>query len=184
MNQLQKFHLTQLKVFVPKRLHDDDINIDWDNPSSVSLIVDEVQQKLEGALRSSMNRGIGDFNKINNSDKGMDQAGKEEDGTSSPPIRFIRQITVTCGRGFYTFSSGATAPFLKIEYYDPSHRWRVKIMLEKGLELPQEYHPFSKRTNKDESHEELLEGDGSFPLLKFRCYEAHIPYTMQFFKVC
>jgi len=118
------------------------VAIDWDNPDSVSLIVDEVQQRLEGALRSTMTRGTTTDLPSNNNGH---HNGKEEDEAPSSSQRFIRQITITTGRGFYTFCSGKTAPFLKVEYYDPSHRWRVKIMLEKGLELPLEYHPPNRK---------------------------------------
>merc|ERR1712161_100479 len=48
--------------------------------------------------------------------------------------------------------------------------------MERGLQLPQKYHPDLKRYDRipaiDETH----------GLLRFNCYEAHTPYTMQFFK--
>jgi hypothetical protein len=169
--------------------------IDWDDGDSVAMITDEIHCRLEEALQTYM------MERNNQNDGG--------DERSFPSTRFIRQVTVVHGRGFYTFCNGAVAPFLKVEYYNPSHRWRVKIMLEKGLEVPMEYLPQlttqetgmrnlrggTKSSNRDNLvasrniciHDENLndkEDRFGLGLLKFRCYEAHIPYTMQFFKVC
>lgn len=167
--------------------------IDWDDGDSVAMITDEIHCRLEEALQTYM------MERNNQNDGG--------DERSFPSTRFIRQVTVVHGRGFYTFCNGAVAPFLKVEYYNPSHRWRVKIMLEKGLEVPMEYLPqlttkearmrnlrgktiSSSRDNLVASrnicihNENLNDEEDRFGLglLKFRCYEAHIPYTMQFFK--
>jgi hypothetical protein len=167
--------------------------IDWDDADSVAMITDEIHCRLEEALQSYMME-----RNNNNCEVG--------DERSLPTTRFIRQITVVQGRGFYTFCNGAVAPFLRVEYYNPSHRWRVKIMLERGLEVPMEYlpqhatmmrgannHKDDKMARADDNRatyfihgENVNEEESSFELglLKFRCYEAHIPYTMQFFKVC
>jgi len=120
--------------------------INWDDADSVSSILDDIHLKLEYALRSSMQSV--------NDDLMDNENGKKQEGSVT---RFIRQITLASGRGFYTFCSGTTAPFLKIEYYDPSHRWRVKIMLERGLELPLEYHPptLNDDLSKDKQREDF-----------------------------
>ncbi len=67
------------------------------------------------------------------------------------------------------------APFLRVEYYNPALRWKVKRELERGLEgLPSIYYP-------DHVQYDCSPQDPNLPL-SFHCYEAHIPYTMQFFK--
>ena len=151
--------------------------IDWDDQESVETIIDHIHYTLEQALRNHLEQNHG-----------------QQPATGVPetlPTRFIRQITVVCGRGFYTYCNGATAPFLRIEYYNPSHRWRVKIMLERGFDVPREYIPpnipqtrgRSGNSAFGASHHTASENDLEVGLLQFRCYEAHIPYTMQFFKV-
>lgn len=117
-------------------------------------------------------------------------------------VRYIRKVTVVTGRGFYTYCSGPPAPFLMIEYYDPKVKWKVKLMLERGLELGLACHPdsclYDYGGSSTEGHDPNAVregqdkiGEGSSqdgdkrllnPPLKFRCYEAHIPYTMQVFK--
>lgn len=177
--------------------HDDrDLVVDWDDEESVKLVTDEIHLKLEQALRSHLEQGYGSGGDVegNSGDGGAssndNRRATNEANMDMAPTRFIRQVTVVCGRGFYTFCNGGIAPFLRIEYYDPGHRWRVKIMLERGLEMPLCYHPkeMSDDTNADagrRSNGNIQEARGSLDvdLLKFRCYEAHIPYTMQLFKV-
>lgn len=160
--------------------------IDWDDVNSVSLILEDVHAKLECALQNTLIRAS-DIS--------------DNKGSSSTKKRFIRQITLVVGRGFYTYCSGPPAPFLRVEYYDPRQRWKVKTILERGLEMPREYHPDSSlycseldtgiqqrsldhaksSIAMDAGEEENMPIDNS-PLLRFRCYEAHIPYTMQLFK--
>ena len=49
--------------------------------------------------------------------------------------------------------------------------------MERGLQLPRRFHPDSRRYGRTP-----IMDDGISDLLQFNCYEAHIPYTMQFFK--
>ena len=49
--------------------------------------------------------------------------------------------------------------------------------MERGLQLPRRFHPDMRRYDRD-----LTMDDTDNDLLQFNCYEAHIPYTMQFFK--
>ena len=160
--------------------------IDWDDVNSVSLILEDVHAKLECALQNTLIRA-------------SDISDNKR--SSSTKKRFIRQITLVVGRGFYTYCSGPPAPFLRVEYYDPRQRWKVKTILERGLEMPREYHPDSSlycseldtgiqqgsldhaksSIVMDAGEEENMPIDNSL-LLKSRCYEAHIPYTMQLFK--
>ena len=146
-------------------------NIDWDSVDSVSHILEEVHQRLEGSLRASMENNP------------TQQSKSQSLNTTS--ANYIRSVTLVSGRGFYTYCSGPPAPFLRVEYYDPSLRWRVKMILERGLELSYAYHP-DPRVYDYEFEEDELEYGGSntenVRPLKFRCYEAHIPYTMQVFK--
>ncbi|KAL7553101.1 hypothetical protein ACHAWF_016353, partial [Thalassiosira exigua] len=173
--------------------------IDWDDAASVATIVEEVQCRLEASLRASLERrrdldGAAESNGEGGGDGGSAARKKPE-----PTPLFVRQITVVRGRGFYTYCAGPPAPFLRVEYYDPGHRWRVKLAMERGLELGECCRPDPRRYDYDEMGEgargDLLdgygvgsggagggEGGGGVRPLKFRCYEAHIPYTMQVFK--
>ena len=49
--------------------------------------------------------------------------------------------------------------------------------MERGLQLPRRFHPDLKRYDRNPDMD-----DAVHDLLQFNCYEAHIPYTMQFFK--
>ena len=145
--------------------------IDWDDAGSVSQILEDIHCQLESMLVSSMEQAS------------PLKEDKTHNSLSDISLRFIRKLTIVEGRGFYTYCNGTTAPFIKVEYYNPSHRWRVKILLERGLDLPLEFHPRND-TLKEVTGYSASDGDSSsFKALKFRCYEAHIPYTMQFFKV-
>jgi len=70
------------------------------------------------------------------------------------------------GRGFYGYSTGGAAPFIKVEYYDPKSKWMVKKVLESGQILPigGSSNPKSSLPNP------------------FDIYEGHIPYIIQVFK--
>ena len=158
--------------------------IDWDDADSVSHIIDELQLRLEMALRSSYES----HNLYSNSNDNNDTMDANNgDATSAKKKKiplFIRQITVVTGKGFYTYCAGPPAPFLRVEYYDPSMRWRVKMVLERGVDLDVIYHPDHHQYDYKDKHGDNVvpsDGDGTAPL-KFRCYEAHIPYTMQVFK--
>eukprot|EP00957_Ditylum_brightwellii_P088452 6737012-Ditylum_brightwellii.AAC.2 len=144
-------------------------------------------------------------NSNNNNNNSQQQSASLPKQQQQKCVKFIRQITVVSGRGFYTYCSHAPAPFLRIEYYNPSMRWKIKLLLERGLELPMEYHPLStqydyhhpRETTANSSSSKLASATGrqvegedeeknddsihTKPLI-FRCYEAHIPYTMQVFK--
>ena len=186
--------------------------IDWDDAESVSYIVDEIHVKLEAALRATdewkekrdtMDGGgahISTNNAGGNNGDGL--GGTSTLDSSKLPIRYIRQVTVVKGKGFYTYCCGPPAPFLRVEYYDPKSKWKVKLMLERGLDVDEAYHPDGRFydyggddsenaakhdvSHNDEDGEDEVRGERgmrqSSPPLKFRCYEAHIPYTMQVFK--
>jgi hypothetical protein len=135
-------------------------SVDWDSRQAVERIADSIQETLESTLQSF------DLQNQNNS-------VEENSNTTSTKNKFIKNITIMEGRGFYTYCNGPPAPFLRVEYFDPKLRWKVKMLLERGLEVPRSYHPDPKQYDRDDPDEDLL---------KFHCYEAHIPYTMQFFK--
>ena len=164
-------------VFSPKLTPDDvskPSHIDWDSVESVSHVLDDVHSRLEGSLRASI-ENILDSSHSNTAQRPLQS------------MKYIRSVTIVTGRGFYTYCSGPPAPFLRVEYYDPSHRWRVKMILERGLELCGVYHPDPRVYDYEFDREEMeLGGDdcnvNDVRPLKFRCYEAHIPYTMQVFK--
>jgi len=162
--------------------------IDWDDQDSVETIIDHIHYTLEQALRNHLEQNHGQQS-AHTSRENTRGAAAEAEVPETLPTRFIRQITVVCGRGFYTYCNNAIAPFLRIEYYNPSHRWRVKIMLERGFDVPREYIPQDipqtrgRSGNSGTSRPTASENDLEVGLLQFRCYEAHIPYTMQFFKV-
>jgi len=180
-----------------------DIRIDWDDPNSVSNILEEVHTRLEMALRVSYeHHNVSSKNNVvsipgasvstssNNDTTGDTQEDQTSTKQQQTPL-FIRQVTIVTGRGFYTYCSGPPAPFLRVEYYDPSMRWRVKMVLERGLELNELYHPDPRQydyidihNNNNGQHQRFGDSDGDIRPLKFRCYEAHIPYTMQVFKDC
>jgi len=148
--------------------------MDWDDVQSVSNVLDEMHSRLELTLRASHEHSVGIRNQ------------RQREGPQMPP--FVRRVTIVLGRGFYTYCSGPPAPFLRIEYYDPSMRWRVKMILERGIELNECYHPDPRQYDYNED-DSIIDtdiyydgGDDDVYPLKFRCYEAHIPYTMQFFK--
>jgi hypothetical protein len=149
-------------------------HIDWDSVASVESILPQLQIALEGMIVASLeNNNFG-----NNAKKG-----------TSTTQRVIRQITLVVGRGFYTYCPGPAAPFLRVEYYNPKLRWKVKQSLERGLDhLPLRYHPHPKQYNMMKPSTSTTAGDNDddapppSSALVFSCYEAHIPYTMQFFK--
>jgi hypothetical protein len=144
----------------------DSTHINWDDIQAVERVVPHITLVLEESLQS-MDSGRDNNNNNNNNDQNI----------KKPNSRFIRKVSVVQGRGFYTYCPGPPAPFLRVEYYNPKLRWKVKLQLERGLELPLLYHPdpiqYQRPFNMHEPPSETL---------SFHCYEAHIPYTMQFFK--
>ena len=161
------------------RNNDNMERLDWDDPESVSHIIDDLHLRLEVALRVSYER----HSNINNEIDRIDDTDAATQMPNKVPL-FIRQITVVTGKGFYTYCAGSPAPFLRVEYYDPSMRWRVKMVLERGVDLDVIYHPNHLQYDYKDGLDAgvvPVDGDDIAPL-KFRCYEAHIPYTMQVFK--
>jgi hypothetical protein len=164
---------SQDDIFSPKLSSDGSTRrtcIDWDSVDSVSHVLEDVHQRLEGSLRASL--------------ESSPNSHKPQPYTASSP-QYIRSVTVVTGRGFYTYCPGPPAPFLRVEYYDPSMRWRVKMLLERGLDLSSAYHPDPRVYDYEFEDDDLeLGGNNADDVrpLKFRCYEAHIPYTMQVFK--
>ena len=138
---------------------------DWDSVESVERILPDIQANLEATIQSSM-----DFMNPDNACS-----------TATKTTKVIRNITVVTGRGFYTYCPGPPAPFLRVEYYDPKLRWKVKLMLERGLNVPRSYHPDPLQYQASLTPPTPVE-ETSLEPLTFHCYEAHIPYTMQFFK--
>ena len=145
-------------------------HIDWDNEQAIEKISSTVKANLEATLQASV------ANASDNNNKG---GGKEN---AVPTTRFIRKVTVVVGRGFFTYCPGPPAPFLRVEYYDPKMRWKVKLLLERGLDLPHMYHPDPQQYDAVGMVPAADSSQLGLEPLVFRCYEAHIPYTMQFFK--
>jgi hypothetical protein len=63
------------------------------------------------------------------------------------------------------------------------------MILERGIELNELYHPDPRQydyssvdSTIDNNDDGGIDDNDDVNPLKFRCYEAHIPYTMQFFK--
>lgn len=138
--------------------------VNWDDPLSVEQVVNSLAMILEDAIQSL------DVERRQKQDRGA--ASTHEQPQLVVPV--IRKVSVVQGRGFYTFCPGSVAPFLRVEYYDPKLRWKVKMMLERGLQVPLSYYPDPGQYDRsDEENDDVL---------RFNCYEAHIPYTMQFFK--
>lgn len=131
-------------------------HVDWDCVTSVERVLPQLKATLEASIQAS-------FPEL-----------------PVKPPRVIRKLSIMVGRGFYTYCPGPAAPFLKVEYYDPKLRWKVKLMLERGLDVPTSYHPdphqYQDSLTSPSQPKEMNE------LLKFHCYEAHIPFSMQFFK--
>jgi len=145
-------------------------HINWDSEKSVESILSMVQDNLETALQTSMAKLM----------DSKDKHGKEETVTSACAPKFIRNVSVVMGRGFYTYCPGPPAPFLRVEYYDPKVRWKIKLYLERGLELPHMYHPDPQQYDAVGMVPTLDSSQLGLDPLPFHCYEAHIPYTSEF----
>jgi len=151
----------------------------WDSVAAVQRMLPVLMETLEAAIQETT-RGLlmNDNNNNNNPSTAVATSTTSTSTTARAAPKVLRRITVVTGRGFYTYCPGPAAPFLRIEYYAPSDRWKVKRCLERGLaDLPQTvYHPAAAVQRAREM--EMDDDD----VLRFHCYEAHIPYTMQFFK--
>jgi len=162
-------------------------HMDWDDPAMVERFLPQLQEKLEASIQSTSQSFGGE---------GAKSGSKEP---KAAVARVIRRLSVVMGRGFYTYCQGPPAPFVRVEYYNPSDRWKVKRALEKGLDsTPVFYHPdsiqydpFGRVRSHERAYSSVLELDDDedseaeaeiSEILQFHCYEAHIPYTMQFFK--
>jgi hypothetical protein len=183
----------------------------WDSPIKVQQMLPVIQDSLEKAVQETNASFL-------NGSKENETKGKDDDGNndaepgavlnnsknnSTTPVtsinhhRVIRQITIVMGRGFYGYCSGPTAPFIRIEYYNPKDRWKIKRCLEYGISFsvsssmihsPEFFFP-KRRTHTEHPMENDYQHTSNNRLddemnnaLKFHCFEAHIPYTMQFFK--
>lgn len=131
----------------------------WDTAASVQRMIAVLTETMETVLQETNASFL-----------------EPSSNSTAAPLRIIRQINVVTGRGFYTYCPGPAAPFLRVEYYNPSDRWKVKRCLEHGLsDLPvSTYFPLQRHPSAPAADDDLI--------LKFHCYEAHIPFTMQFFK--
>jgi len=172
---------------------DERMYTDWDSVEAVERLIPAIQRNLEESIRSSILHGFGRHG-IDETASTNPYAQQQMERRRKQLKKVIRRITVVVGRGFYGYTPGPPAPFLRVEYYDPSQRWRVKASLERGLSVPIVFHPDPLQyqatdTSNTEAALEISTGTSSdrddisaSDTLKFHCYEAHIPYTMQFFK--
>jgi hypothetical protein len=163
--------------------------VDWDNVASVQRILPMLQIHLEAALQQHSSSAWKDHrDEFTTTTSGSATNTSTKKHIPPPPqVQMIRRITVVVGRGFYTYCPGPPAPFLRVEYYNPKLRWKVKLILERGIpDLPRSYHPDPQQYyghDHDASHNHNdKDKDDDEALLRFHCYEAHIPYSVQFFK--
>eukprot|EP00592_Proboscia_alata_P016524 CAMPEP_0194395466 /NCGR_PEP_ID=MMETSP0174-20130528/124439_1 /TAXON_ID=216777 /ORGANISM="Proboscia alata, Strain PI-D3" /LENGTH=1744 /DNA_ID=CAMNT_0039191407 /DNA_START=478 /DNA_END=5709 /DNA_ORIENTATION=+ len=148
----------------------------WDDQKWVSNQCEAISSILESTL---ITNELSHLNKQNVSTDENSNSATVDPAAASSLVRFIRDVSVVCGRAFYTYCTGSIAPFLKITYYNPSVRWKIKSTLERGLDISQLMpHPIT-RINGGGDTGEIENIDKGTP---FRCFEAHIPYTMQIFK--
>ena len=170
----------------------------WDSPTRVQQMIGTIQEILEKAVQetnmSFLHHTSGGDVTPNGDRHVADKIGETSDAKKSFTVvnnhLIIRQITVVMGRGFYGYCSGPTAPFLRIEYYNPQDRWKVKRCLERGISLdtssmtytPESFFPKPRVKREHGSEYDINCLDETGALLRFHCFEAHIPYTMQFFK--
>jgi hypothetical protein len=158
-----------------------DRHMDWDDPVAIQRILPLLQKTLEETILASSTFGKPAATSDKSSSHASSNPTKSSHGPTRPPAAaIIRKLTVELGRGFYSYCPGPPAPFLRVEYYNPSDRWKVKRALEHGLEVDTLFHP-------DPRQYATATGLGPLPVeqevvLRFHCYEAHIPYTMQVFK--
>jgi hypothetical protein len=150
----------------------------WESVTSVQRMIPVLTEALETALQET---SAAFANSSSATAAATTTAPRDRD--KLPTVsRVLRRITVVTGRGFYTYCPGPAAPFLRVEYYCPADRWKVKRCLEHGLPLEplSLFHPWSDADPLDDSG--VAGGEVEEVRLRFHCYEAHIPYTMQLFK--
>ena len=174
----------------------------WDSPIKVQQMIRTIHEFLENAVQETNQTFLNTCNDTHNAKSNDGNRANDINSNiisdlnnsrivaSNHPI--LRQITVLMGRGFYGYCSGPTAPFLRIEYYNPQDRWKVKRCLERGISFqtsssmlctPEFYFPKPRCRNKHRSeHDDIIHLDETSSILRFHCFEGHIPYTMQFFK--
>jgi hypothetical protein len=157
----------------------DDDSSPWDSVSAVQRMIQPIQIALEDALQA-MNQSLNEKKQP----KQQQQHNNNQSSSIPSSSALVRRISVVTGRGFYTYCDGPVAPFLRVEYYCPADRWKIKRCLEQGLaDLPKTYHPFYFDHDKNcDNDDDSKDHDEPPETLQFHCFEAHIPYTMQFFK--
>jgi hypothetical protein len=171
-------------------------HVNWDKPDQVERILPLLHDALETTIQASMH----DFGttKGTSSNTGTHPAPpppSTKTATSRTHTPVIRRLTVVLGRGFYTYSPGPPAPFVRVEYHHPQSRWQIKRILERGLALASQYHPDPVQygvaaTQSVSAQPDIIDDNSNnnnndtttTTPLPFHCYEAHIPYTMQVFK--
>lgn len=153
--------------------------VDWDDVQSVEQIAQSIHSTLEASIQSFDMERRQQFQQQQQPESDKTLQTSAEGTSKEPPV--IRRVTVVQGRGFYTYCPGPPAPFLRVEYYNPKLRWKVKLVLERGLQVPLSFHPDPEQYDRMNSEQDNSPGIGN-DTLKFHCYEAHIPYSMQFFK--
>lgn len=87
------------------------------------------------------------------------------------PSFFLHYYHASTGRAFYSYDPNPPSYFLKIEYYNPYDRHMIRALLQN-----------SNCTNDTSDINQHRNSINHPKELKFHCFEAHIPYTMQFFK--
>jgi hypothetical protein len=192
-------------------------HLDWDDAAAVERFLPILKQNLEANIQAASQQsafaapGGENNNSLSSGPLSSSSApGAIAAAGHNKNVCLIRRLSVVMGRGFYTYCPGPPAPLVRVEYYNPSHRWKVKRALERGLDsLPPFYHPDpfqydpfgrdngprgrrqqqrrptmqDENDNDDNDDDIVLDDDAEIPeVLQFHCYEAHIPYTMQFFK--
>jgi hypothetical protein len=152
-------------------------NCPWNSVATVQRMLPALQEALETAIQET-----NAFLANNTEGKTTESNKKNATSSTNPPpkkltlsSRTIRRLTVVTGRGFYGYCSGPVAPFVRVEYYGPQDRWKIKRCLETGLSSLQPTELFYPQRRQEMDVEET-------EALSFHCFEAHIPYTMQFFK--
>jgi hypothetical protein len=145
-------------------------SINWFNFASIYNSLDLLTEYLEQlCVEIQLARRMHNFNK---QDEDANGSGGDRRAISPLLPRCIRQVTVVSGRAFYTFDPNPPGFFLRIEYYNPQDRHLIRTLLQ-GRQQKKDN---DSNTNGTRS---AMSAENTF---RFQCFEAHIPYTMQFFK--